>query len=54
MCSATYWLTRTMLHTMLHALVQQQAAAVRKTKEVFTDFGNSVSRAFSYGSAEKA
>ena len=54
----TYWLSRTMLHTMLHALVQQQVAAVRKTKEIFTDFGNTVtstlSSAFSYGSAEKA
>ena len=54
----TYCLSRTMLHTMLHALVSQQVAAVRKTKQLFTDLGNSVSatfsNVFSYGAADDA
>lgn len=57
----TYWLSRTMLHTMLHSLVRQQVAAVRQTKAIFSDFGDAVSATFSgafggysYGAAEKA
>ena len=59
----THWLSRTMLRTVLHALVQQQVAAVRKTKAIFADLGEAVSSTFSnafssvyssYGSAESA